>query len=111
MMLLSSCALNFSKDGCVLGSYQREDGSTYRAGPCVGVDTDNDGNADIDRFRVSWENEEGQELRGTYWINDERPPLVEYLVSPGFWIQWDSKSGVSLGAVPPQIEPAIPNNL
>lgn len=103
MMLFSSCAIQFTEDGCILANRRMTNGSTYLVGPCVGPDTDGDGNADVNRFRAQWQNEQGQVLRATYWTNVDLPTLIEYQISPGLWATWSAKSGVVVDFVPPEV--------
>jgi len=105
--LFPSCGLRMTPDGCVLGVYER-DGTKYLAGPCFGEDMDGDGDNDINRYRVRWETEDGLAARATYWVGPgARPVVVEYLVSPGLWVGWSSKSGVVIGPLPPLVQSAI----
>lgn len=106
VVLISSCGISITEDGCILGSKKRGD-STYYVGPCVGPDTDQDGNADVDRFRVRWTNEDGQEVRGTYWLSNSHAPLLEYRLQDGLWVRIDSKSGVTLSPIPPPMASAL----
>jgi hypothetical protein len=101
-LALSSCSLSMTGDGCVLGTYTRN-GKTYKAGPCV------DANGKVDRLRVVWSNDAGQELRATIWPSAARKTLVEYHAGGGLWLQWTAKSGVSIGPVPPEVETALEN--
>lgn len=105
---LSSCALEFTEDGCVLTNYTKN-GNSYSIGPCVGSDTNGDGKADINRIRAKWTNEQNNILRATYWLDSSNPVVIEYLVS-GIWIQWDVKSGVSLANMPEPVQDAIEQN-
>lgn len=106
VILLASCGgINLSSDGCILAAYQHN-GSTYYAGPCLGTDLDGDGNADIDRFRVEWVNDTGDKLRATY-SRAGGEVLIEYRTPAGVWVGWSSKSGVSLGAVPPEVDEVL----
>ena len=99
-LVLPSCVpLSLTSDGCVLGSYSK-DGKTWKAGPCVGPD------GKVDRIKVQWSNEAGQELRATIYY-DKRKTLVEYHAGGGLWLQWTSKSGVVIGPVPPQVETSL----
>lgn len=98
-VLFSSCALRVTDDGCVLGSHTR-DGRTYEAGPCV------DEHGNVNRVRIAWKNDAGQELRATVF-RDLRQTLVEYHAGGGLWLQWTSKSGVILGPLPPEVEVAL----
>lgn len=102
---LTSCGVSFTEDGCILGQYTR-DGQTYYAGPCVGPDTDGDGVGDINRVRVQWRNEGGNLIRATYGLQNPKV-LIEYHVPPGAWLRWSSKSGVSIGPVPTEVQTAI----
>jgi hypothetical protein len=61
----------------------------------------------VNRFRVKWRNDTGDDLRATYWVRGGKPVLIEYLTKSGIWISWDSKSGVLLGAVPPEVDKAL----
>lgn len=95
--LFPSCAgLQVTPDGCLLGTYSKN-GQTYTAGPCVGAAINEDGKSQIDRFRVQWENAEGQTLRATYWVKSKQPAQLEYQLASGLWLTWDSKSGVLIG--------------
>lgn len=107
-LLLPSCGISFTSDGCILGKYQKGS-SSYYAGPCVGADLDGDGEAEVDRYRVKWRNADGDQIRATY-TTASKSVLVEYLLENGLWIGWSSKSGVSLGPVPPEVEEALAGN-
>lgn len=108
VFLLPSCGITFTEDGCILGKYEK-DGNAYYAGPCVGADTDGDGEADIDRYRVQWGNGSGDLLRATY-TKAGGEVVIEYLANSGIWVGWSSKSGVTLGPVPPEVEKALEGN-
>jgi hypothetical protein len=105
VMFLPSCGITITEDGCILGKYQR-DGHAYYAGPCVGPDLDGDGESDIDRFRVQWTNTSGDRLRATYSTAGGRT-VIEYRDENGVWIKWSSKSGVSIGPVPVEVQRAL----
>jgi hypothetical protein len=98
-VLLSSCGLSMTSDGCALGTYVRN-GKTYKAGPCVGSD------GKINRLRVAWNNDQGDELQATVY-QGLTPTLIEYRNKAGFWITWTSKSGVMLGQIPTEVETAL----
>lgn len=105
IFLLPSCGLRITEDGCILGSYKKGS-STYYAGPCLGPDKDGDGDSDIDRFRVQWANDDGQQLRATYWLKN-KPLVMEYQLQDGLWVGWSSKSGVTIYPIPPEVEKAM----
>lgn len=98
--LLSSCSLSMTGDGCVLGSYTRN-GRTYKAGPCV------DALGVVNRLRFSWSNEKAQELRATVFKDRSKPTEIEYHAGGGLWLRWTKDSGISLGALPPDLESAV----
>lgn len=107
---LPSCGgLAITPDGCVLGTYTKN-GQTYKAGPCVGETIDEDGRNQIERFRVQWDNTEGQTLQATYWVKKGKPVEIQYQSANGIWLKWDSKSGVLIGPVPPEVDAALSGN-
>ena len=97
---LSSCSLSMTGDGCVLGEYQRN-GRTYKAGPCV------DALGKVNRLRFAWLNEKGQELRATVFQDREKPTEIDYHAGGGLWLRWTRETGISLGALPPDLESAV----
>jgi hypothetical protein len=102
---LQSCAnssLTFTPDGCILNDYTADNGQSYRAGFCV------DQEGKVDRAAVEWENQDGQEIRLT--VNKDRKVRVQYRPDPAApWIAWSSKSGITIGPVPPAVVPALDN--
>lgn len=109
VLLLSSCGMQVTADGCLLGKVTRGS-NTYYAGPCVGPDKDQDGDADVDRFRVKWQSADGTLLRATYWVGAVRATLVEYQLEDGLWVGWSAKSGVVIGPLPEEVEKALEGN-
>lgn len=107
-LFINSCGINFTEDGCILAQYNKN-GKIYQAGPCVGPDMDKDGNADVNRFRVVWSNDDKQTIRATYWTDKKKPVLIEYLTGD-VWIKWTSKSGVIIGPVPAEVDKALQGN-
>lgn len=107
-LLLPSCmpGVSVTSDGCILGTYTK-DGQTYLAGPCVGEKPAPGTGSEVDRFRVEWQNPEGQHLRATYWLKRSKSVLVEYKLDSGVWLAWSAKSGVMIGPVPPEVQSAM----
>ena len=100
---LTSCAIELTPDGCVLGTYSKS-GYNYKAGPCMGED------GEIDRARIQWETPDDQLVRATFFKeNMSAGPLVEYRTKGGIWIEWSAKSGVIIGPIPPGLDEAITN--
>jgi hypothetical protein len=100
---LTSCSsLSLTGDGCIRSTQIRE-GKTYAVDTCLGAD------GKIDRIRLLWTNEAGRELRGTIY-RDDRPVVVEFRdLDTGFWYRWTEGTGISLGAIPPEVETALEN--
>jgi hypothetical protein len=103
---LSCAGLQVTPDGCVLGTYTANN-QTYLAGPCIGSELDENGRNQIDRFQVIWQNHDGQTLRAVYWLESKRKTQIEYRLANGLWLSWDSKSGILIGPVPPEVTAAL----
>lgn len=100
---LSSCSsFSLTGDGCVRSTQTRE-GKTYA------VDTCFDTEGKVDRVRLLWTSDVGRELRATIY-RDDRPLFIEFRdLGTGFWYRWTEGMGISLGAVPPEVEAAMEN--
>jgi hypothetical protein len=100
---LSSCAglslvdLKTDPDSCHLVTYKNEKGQHYSYGPCTNPE------GKIDRIRSVWTNPEGVKIQYTLTLATKKSQL-RYLAPDGTWIEYSSKSGVSLGNMPPQVE-------
>jgi hypothetical protein len=92
---LSSCGnLTITEDGCVLATYKdKASGQTFYSGPCAGED------GKVARYVTEWTNEEGVRVRVTREI-PEGAITLQYQDLTGGWVQWSSKAGLSLGAIP-----------
>jgi hypothetical protein len=98
---LSSCSsFSLTGDGCVRSTQTRE-GKTYAVDTCFSPD------GKVDRVRLLWSNEANRELRATIY-RDDRPVSVEFRdLGTGFWYRWTEGTGISLGAVPPEVATAL----
>lgn len=103
-LLLPSCGAGLSfggistdKDSCHLLAYKDKNGKSYSYGPCTNE------LGKIDRLRSVWTNPEGIKVQFTYTLATKKG-VVHYLGADGTWIEYSSKSGISLGNIPPQVE-------
>jgi hypothetical protein len=98
---LTSCStFSLTGDGCVRSTQTRE-GKTYAVDTCFNPD------GKVDRIRLLWSNETARELRATIY-RDDRPVSVEFRdLDTGFWYRWTEGTGISLGAVPPEVATAL----
>lgn len=91
---------SITTDGCALMEYTAANGQKYKAGPCVGPD------GKIDRYIVQWEAKvEGSESGDTVVarvVRYTKDGVIKtyYKAGDGSWIEWSSKSGLTLSPPP-----------
>lgn len=98
---LTSCGtipITVTPDGCVTTPYTHE-GQAYTVGACF------DAEGKPERYVTTWRNPEGVLIRATLYAGTKRY-AVHYASKDGTWLEWDSKAGLLLGNVPPNLENA-----
>lgn len=91
----TSPALSFgiTPDGCALANYTAANGQHFQAGPQIGED------GKIAAYVTQWTTVEGVTVRATRATKGGKT-VIRYKDPLGSWAAWDSKAGLSLGAVP-----------
>lgn len=98
LSLLNSCAdgkfnLQPTPEGCLFSTFQAEDGSTFRAGSCIDPIT-----GKFSTYEIHWKNAAGVQAKTVRKIGSGQTSI--YYLQDGTWIEYDSKSGLSIGVVP-----------
>lgn len=85
-------------ENCILAPVNNE-GNIYYVGPCF------DGKGKIDGVKVRWDNDDGISFRSVISRNNV---LIQYRSEfDSAWLEWSSKTGLMLGAVPPEVKDAL----
>lgn len=90
---LAGVSLSIDPDGTAFATYTATNGQKFKAGPQIGAD------GKIAAYVTEWKTPEGVTVRARRAVKGGQTTFA-YKDPSGAWLAWDSKAGLSIGAIP-----------